>query len=183
MNRADDLKHLPLPQQLLHWARTRPDVVALRQKEFGVWRPVTWASYAQQSRWFGLGLLKLGLEPGQAVAILGENCKEWVYAQFGAGLVRCITAGVYPTSPAEEVEYLLALSEHRSSLPTRSSSTRCSVREPPPQLRASSSSIRVAAPLRPTAASSTRSSPWAAFRGEDPPAAAATLVRRSTTSA
>ena len=108
---AHELKDLPLPQQLLHWARVRPDAVALRQKQFGVWQPVTWSAYAQQARWFGLGLLKLGFEPGQSVAVLGENSKEWVFAQFGVGLVGGITAGVYPTSPAPEVEYLLALSE------------------------------------------------------------------------
>ena len=54
----DELKRLPLPQQLLYWAQQRPGEVALRQKEFGVWEPVTWAQYAQQSRWFGLGLIK-----------------------------------------------------------------------------------------------------------------------------
>jgi long-chain acyl-CoA synthetase len=106
-----DLKDLPLPQQLLHWAGARPNDVALRQKQFGVWDPVTWKQYADQSRWFGLGLLQLGLQPGQAVAVLGENCREWVYAELGVAMVRGITAGVYPTSPAPEVEYLLALSE------------------------------------------------------------------------
>ena len=112
MTGADnDLKDLPLPQQLLHWARVRPDAVALRQKQFGVWQPVTWSAYAAQARWFGLGLLQLGFQPGQSVAVLGENSKEWVYAQFGIGLVGGVTAGVYPTSPAPEVEYLLALSE------------------------------------------------------------------------
>ena len=107
----NDLKDLPLPQQLLHWAQQRPDAVALRQKRFGVWQPVTWVQYAQQSRWFGLGLLELGLTPGQSVAVLGENRKEWVFAELGIAMVRGITAGVYPTSPAPEVEYLLALSE------------------------------------------------------------------------
>lgn len=107
----DDLKNLPLPQQLLHWAKQRPQDVALRQKLFGIWQPVTWAEYAQQSRWFGLGLLQLDLQPGQCMAVLSENCKEWVFAQLGAALVGAITAGVYPTSPAEEVEYLLALSD------------------------------------------------------------------------
>jgi long-chain acyl-CoA synthetase len=106
-----DLTALPLPQQLLHWATTRPNDVALRQKQFGVWDPVTWKQYADQSRWFGLGLLQLGLQPGQTVAVLGENCREWVYAELGVAMVRGITAGVYPTSPAPEVEYLLALSE------------------------------------------------------------------------
>lgn len=106
-----DLSALPLPQQLLHWAKVRPDAVALRQKEYGVWKPVTWAQYAQTSRHFGLGLLQLGLQPGQSVAILSENRKEWVYAELGTALVGGITAGVYPTSPAPEVEYLLALSD------------------------------------------------------------------------
>ena len=106
-----DLAAMPLPQQLQHWATTRSNDVALRQKQFGVWDPVTWKQYADESRWFGLGLLQLGLQPGQAVAVLGENCREWVYAELGVAMVRGITAGVYPTSPAPEVEYLLALSE------------------------------------------------------------------------
>ena len=106
-----DLKDLPLPQQLLHWATVRPGFVALRQKQYGVWDPVTWKQYADQSRWFGLGLLQMGLVPGQTVAVLGENCREWVYAELGIAMVRGITAGVYPTSPGPEVEYLLALSE------------------------------------------------------------------------
>jgi long-chain acyl-CoA synthetase len=108
---APDLSTLPLPQQLLHWAAQRPDAVALRQKAFGIWQPVTWAQYADTARHFGLGLLQLGLQPGEVMAILSENCKEWVFAEMGAALVRAITAGVYPTSPAHEIEYLLALSE------------------------------------------------------------------------
>jgi long-chain acyl-CoA synthetase len=107
----EDLKDLPLPQQLQHWARTLPDGVALRQKQHGVWKPVSWAQYLERSRWFGLGLLQLGLKSGQKVAVLSENCQEWVLAQLGTALVGGITAGVYPTSPAHEVEYLLALCE------------------------------------------------------------------------
>ena len=111
MASTDTLKSLPLPQQLLHWAALRPHDTALRQKTFGVWRTDTWAQYAHQARNFGLGLLQLGLVPGQSVAILSENCREWAFAELGIALVGGITAGVYPTSPAPEVEYLLALSE------------------------------------------------------------------------
>lgn len=107
----NDLKLLPLPQQLRYWAGKRPNDTALRQKQFGVWSPVSWAEYERQSRWFGLGLLQLGLQPAQCVAILGENCKEWVFAELGIAMVRGVTAGVYPTSPAPEVQYLLALSD------------------------------------------------------------------------
>ena len=73
---APDLSALPLPQQLLHWAHTRPNDVALRQKHLGIWQPVTWARYAEVSRHFGLGLLSLGLKPGDALAILSENCQD-----------------------------------------------------------------------------------------------------------
>ncbi len=108
---TDALKDLALPQQLQHWARTRPDQVALRQKQHGIWQPVTWKQYADRSRWFGLGLVQLGLKPGDKLAVLGENCQEWVFAQMGAAFVGGVTAGVYPTSPSHEVEYLLELSE------------------------------------------------------------------------
>ncbi|MGJ7510908.1 AMP-dependent synthetase/ligase [Variovorax sp. GT1P44] len=103
------MKSLTTPQQLLYWARTRPDTVALRQKQFGVWQPVTWRDYAERASCLALALLELGLKPGEKVAILGENRIEWVIAQFGVGLAGGIVAGVYPTSPGVEIEYLLQL--------------------------------------------------------------------------
>jgi len=106
-----DPQQLPLPQQLVHWARHVPDGTALRQKDHGVWKPVSWKQYEARSRWFGLGLVKLGLKPGERVAVLSENCEEWAFAQLGTSLVGGITAGVYPTSPAHEVHYLLELAE------------------------------------------------------------------------
>jgi long-chain acyl-CoA synthetase len=106
---ADELKSLTPPQQLLYWARTRPDAVALRQKEFGIWQPVSWRDYAERSGCLALALLQLGMKPGEKVAILGENRIEWVIAQSGVGLAGGIVAGVYPTSPGVEIEYLLQL--------------------------------------------------------------------------
>ena len=108
---AVDIDHLTLPQQLRHWAATRPAAVALRQKDYGIWEPVTWAGYEQASRHFGLGLIKLGLPEGGHCAIISENRKEWVFTQLGCGLVGAVTVGVYPTSPAPEVEYLLQASD------------------------------------------------------------------------
>jgi long-chain acyl-CoA synthetase len=102
-----------LPQKLAFWARTRPDRVALRQKDLGIWQPYTWADYDRLARHFGLGLVRLGLAAGDHVAIISENRKEWVIAQLGLGMVGAVTVGVYPTSPAEEVAFLLALAEAR----------------------------------------------------------------------
>jgi long-chain acyl-CoA synthetase len=100
-----------LPQKLLHWARTRPDDIAFRQKDFGIWQPCTWAAYARLAKHFGLGLTRLGLPHGGHVAVLSENRKEWVIAQLGLGMVGGVTVGIYATSPAPEVEYLLEASD------------------------------------------------------------------------
>ncbi len=105
MNRPPS--HFTLPQRLRHWARERPDAVALRQKDFGIWNPVSWAGYFDAARSFGLGLMALGLPRGAHVAIISENRAEWVYTQLGAGAAGMVTVGIYPTSPAEEVGYLL----------------------------------------------------------------------------
>ena len=36
-----EFTHLTLPQKLQHWAQQRPNDVALRQKDFGIWGPIT----------------------------------------------------------------------------------------------------------------------------------------------
>ena len=105
------LGDLTLPQRLFYWARMRAKEVALRQKDMGIWKPITWADYALEAASFGLGLVELGLQHGEHVAILSENRKEWVFVQMGVGLVQGVPAGVYPTSPTLEVEYLLTLCE------------------------------------------------------------------------
>jgi long-chain acyl-CoA synthetase len=111
MAMTSTLDELTLPQQLRHWAHARANAVALRQKDFGIWEPCTWAQYEQAARHFGLGLVKLGLPDGGHCAIISENRKEWVFTQLGCGMVGAVTVGVYPTSPAPEVEYLLHASD------------------------------------------------------------------------
>lgn len=106
-----DIGTLTLPQQLRHWARVRASSVALRQKDYGIWEPVTWAQYEQQARHFGVGLAKLGLPQQGHCAIICENRKEWVFTQLGCGMIGAVTVGIYPTSPAAEVEYLLEASD------------------------------------------------------------------------
>lgn len=90
--------------------RARGDAarVAIRQKDFGIWKPITWAGYYQRASHFGLGLRALGLGQGGHVGVLSENRTEWVLAQMGAGLIGAVAVGVYPTSPSSEVAYVVA---------------------------------------------------------------------------
>lgn len=100
-----------LPQALRENARRHPDRVAIRQKEFGIWNPCSWKDYYARACHVGLGFRALGLSAGGHVAILSENRIEWVLAQLGANIVDGVAVGVYPTSPANEVAYVLAHSE------------------------------------------------------------------------
>jgi long-chain acyl-CoA synthetase len=102
-----------LPKLLRERARGAPGEVALREKEFGVWQRVDWRGYLAQVRSACLGLEALGMAPGDKVAILSENCREWVYAELAAMAGSAVGVGVYPTSPANEVRYVIAHSEAR----------------------------------------------------------------------
>ncbi|HEX5515643.1 MAG TPA: AMP-binding protein [Gammaproteobacteria bacterium] len=105
------LSELTLPQMLRQHARQQPDALALRQKDFGIWRPISWADYYRRARHFGLGLKAMGVEPGAHVAIISENRAEWVIGQMGIGIIQAICVGVYPTSPWNEVAYVLEHSD------------------------------------------------------------------------
>jgi len=102
-----ELENLTLPQMLRRRAQCQPQAVAIRQKDCGIWNPITWADYYRRAGHFGLGLAALGVEPGGHIGVIAENRVEWVLAQMGAGLVGAVTVGVYPTSPINEVAYVL----------------------------------------------------------------------------
>lgn len=101
------LPDLTLAQMLRERARSTPERVAIRQKDFGIWKPLTWASYYRRASHFGLGLHTLGMGAGGHVGVLSENRTEWVLAQMGAGLIGAVAVGVYPTSPSSEVAYVV----------------------------------------------------------------------------
>lgn len=96
-----------LPHRLRERGAARGDDIALRHKDLGLWRAYTWRDYADHAAHAGLGLLTLGVRPGDRVAILGDNRPEWQFADLGAQGIGAIAVGVYSTSPAGEIEYVL----------------------------------------------------------------------------
>ena len=100
-----------LPDLLLQHARERPDAPAIREKRRGRWNELTWGEYADRVARIAGGLRELGVQPGDRVAIHSENRPEWVLADLAIQGIGAVSVGVYPTSPAAEVEYLLGHSE------------------------------------------------------------------------
>ncbi len=81
--------------------------VALREKDFGVWRETTWADYGERVRACSFGLIACGLEAGERVAILSETRPEWLWADLGTLCAGGVTAGIYATDPAERCAYVV----------------------------------------------------------------------------
>ena len=93
----------------LFWGRVqqRGAQVAMREKELGVWRSISWSEFGDISRAVGLGLVSLGIELGDRICILSNNNPEWLYADMGALGVGAVSAGIYPTDAPSQVEYLI----------------------------------------------------------------------------
>ena len=89
------------------WARRSPAQVAMREKDFGIWQEYTWAEAWDLIETAAHGLLELGVEAGDRVAIHSEDRPEWVILDLATVAVRGITVGLYPTNPTAEVEYLI----------------------------------------------------------------------------
>jgi len=93
-----------------------PDMVALREKDYGIWQEITWGEYWEQVLLAAHGLLALGVDVGDRVSIHSEDRPEWVILDIATVAVRGVTVGLYPTNPAAEVQYLLADSGSRVHL-------------------------------------------------------------------
>jgi long-chain acyl-CoA synthetase len=88
-------------------AAQSPDLVAMREKDFGIWQEYTWAATWDDILTAAHGLLALGVGVGDVVAIHSEDRPEWVILDLAAVAMRGITTGMYPTNPTAETEYLL----------------------------------------------------------------------------
>ena len=80
---------------------------ALRHKKKGIWASISWSEYFDRARAIGMALHSLGVQPGEAIAILSDNRPEWLFADLGAQCMGILSTGIYPTSSPEQVQYIL----------------------------------------------------------------------------
>ena len=100
-----------LVDRLQHWAHEKPDAAAIHGRKDGGWYSLTWSEYWTAARETAKGLIALGHEPGDCVAIVGANRPEWVICQFGIMAAGGIPAPGYPTNTVEQVAHILRNSE------------------------------------------------------------------------
>jgi long-chain acyl-CoA synthetase len=110
---GDVAVHDTFPKLLAHNARNWPDEVAMREKEFGIWNAFTWADYHRNVKLMALGMHRLGVGRGDAVAIIGDNRPEWVWGEIAAHALGAMSLGIYQDSIGDEVTYLINYAEAR----------------------------------------------------------------------
>ena len=128
----DELERLSLmtmPQALKYRAETQGEHLALREKDFGVWRRASWREYFQNARLFAIGLYALGFRAGDRLAVASDDTPEWLYADLAAQMIGGACLGIYPTNPGRSCNTSCAIRGPRSSCAAiRSRPTRCSMR-------------------------------------------------------
>jgi len=83
------------------------DRPAQRVKVGGRWTEVTWRALGEEVRELALGLLSLGRQRGDAVALLSQSRAEWVRADFAVLATGGVTVPIYPTYPPEGIAYIV----------------------------------------------------------------------------
>lgn len=81
--------------------------VAMREKEFGIWIPITWKQYYENVKRIALGMVSLGLGRGDKVAMIGDNRPEALWAEMAAMCVGAVGIWLFQDSLIDEVQYII----------------------------------------------------------------------------
>ncbi|MFI9325958.1 AMP-dependent synthetase/ligase [Kitasatospora sp. NPDC052868] len=78
------------------------------------WRSVTWAQTATRVYAVAAGLLSLGIQPEDRVALMSSTRLEWIVADLGNMCAGAATTAIYPSTNADETAYILSDSGSRA---------------------------------------------------------------------
>jgi long-subunit acyl-CoA synthetase (AMP-forming) len=97
-----------LPGFIAQQAIERPDRKALVEVDpGGGWVSTTWGEYWHAARNLAKGLIALGVQPGDGVALIGNNRRDWVISQMGISAAAAVPAPIYVTNTVEQVAYIV----------------------------------------------------------------------------
>jgi len=101
------------PKLLAANARALRDRPASREKEYGLWQSWSWGEVEEETRAFALGLMALGFEPGDRLAIIGTNRPQLYWSMVAAQMAGGVPVPLYQDSVAEEMQFVLDHCEAR----------------------------------------------------------------------
>ncbi len=103
-------------EALTEWAEKTPDRIFLTQPFGDEVRDWSFRQAHDDVTRLATGLLGLGLEPGDRVAILSKNCAEWLIADMAIAMAGLVSVPIYPTAGTETIGYVLGHSGARVAI-------------------------------------------------------------------
>ena len=91
-------------------------LTAMSMKRFGIWQRYSWQDYYDRVKYLSLGLVSLGLKPGDVVCIIGDNEPEWFWGEFATQAAGGIATGIFVDATPAEVKYIVTHSGARFAL-------------------------------------------------------------------
>jgi long-chain acyl-CoA synthetase len=95
-------------------AEKYPDHALARYKQGEEWVDVTYGEAAEIVSEIARGLIDLGIEPGDRVALLAQTRPEWTFADFGITSTGAVVVPIYPTNSPDECQWVAGNSESRA---------------------------------------------------------------------
>jgi long-chain acyl-CoA synthetase len=98
-----------LPELLDERVRATPDAISFIQSG-GTGRAddvVSWQELKRRAEALALGLVELGVQPGDRVAVMGQTTGEWAIADFAILFAGAVSVGIYPTLTSAQIGYIL----------------------------------------------------------------------------
>jgi long-chain acyl-CoA synthetase len=92
-------------------AAAHAEKTAVRYKRDGAWHDVSYPQLAEAVQEIGLGLIDLGIQPGERVCILANTRPEWSYADMGATATGAVVVPIYQTNSPEECLWVISDSD------------------------------------------------------------------------
>jgi long-chain acyl-CoA synthetase len=99
--------------------RQHPDAVALRERRddaAGGWHELTWQEYADRACRVAAGLRKLGVGPGDRVALMIRNVADFHVADIAVLLLGATPFSIYNSSAPDQVQYLISHAEAKVAI-------------------------------------------------------------------
>jgi long-chain acyl-CoA synthetase len=87
--------------------RKRARQVVMRYKRDKKWHDIPGAQLLERVRNLALALRRLGVHPGDRVALLAESCPEWSVADYAILANGAVNVPIYPTQTVDQVEFIL----------------------------------------------------------------------------
>ncbi|MGV0992774.1 MAG: AMP-dependent synthetase/ligase [Mycobacterium sp.] len=97
-----------VPKMFLNRVAATPNAEAFRYQENGGWKSVTWKQIGDQVELLAAGLIALGIQPEERVALASGTRYEWVVIDFAILAAGGATTTVYPTTHADDVAFIVA---------------------------------------------------------------------------